>query len=229
MFQHKRILAMIPARAGSKGIKNKNIIALCGKPLISYTITAAKESKYIDEVVVSTDSESIAAVARQYGASVPFLRPAELASDTAKTIDAVLHTVSMLPDYDILVLLQPTQPLRTSADIDGAIETFFAQGQQALASVSEVDDHPLLIRQISQEGLLVNLLNNSSTCRRQDMPAYYRINGAIYINSCDYLTAQTSFNDNPVPYIMAKSHSVDIDDIVDLSVAEFYLLMEGNA
>ena len=180
--------------------------------------------------MVTTDSEKIAAVAREYGARVPFLRPAELAQDTSKTLDAVLHAVKVLEDmgekYDDLLLLQPTQPLRTSEDVDGAIEVYYEQGCEDLVSVSEVSDHPILIRSV-ENGRLRNLLNCSSTCRRQDMPAYYRVNGCIYINAIDRLDESTSFNDNPIPYIMKKSHSVDIDEPIDLRVAE-YCLANGN-
>ena len=227
MFNGKRILALIPARGGSKGIKDKNITHLCGKPLIAYSVACGMQSKYVDSVVVTTDSEKIAEVARQYGAWVPFLRPPELASDTAKTLDAVLHAVKSLAEmgeqYDAVLLLQPTQPLRTSEDVDGAIEAYFAQGCEDLVSVSQVSDHPILIRTV-EGGRLKNLLPFSSTCRRQDMPAYYLVNGCIYINAIERLNENTSFNDNPIPYIMKKSHSVDIDEPIDLQVAEYYLM-----
>ena len=226
MYRGKRILAIIPARGGSKGIPHKNIIDLCGRPLISYTIDAGKNSKYIDYVMVSTDDEEIARVARENRAEVPFMRPVELASDTAKTIDAVLHAIRGLyelgQEFDYLVLLQPTEPLRTSEDVDEAIETYFELGCEALVSVSEVDDHPILVRSI-QNKKLKPLLDLSSTIRRQDMPKYYRVNGCIYINAISEINLKTSFNDNSIPYIMEKSHSVDIDELCDLALAEFYI------
>lgn len=226
MFENKRILAIIPARGGSKGIPHKNIIDLCGKPLINYTIEAALGSKYIDYVIVSTDDQEIAKVARYCGAEIPFMRPAEFADDTSKTIDAVLYTVSELENigekFDILVLLQPTEPLRTAGDIDGAIDRYFECGCHSLVSVSEVDDHPILIRSV-EENQLKPLLNGSSTCRRQDMPIYYRVNGCIYINAISELNRKTSFNDNTVPYIMERSHSVDIDELSDLALARYYI------
>lgn len=226
MFQDKKILAVIPARGGSKGIPHKNIIDLCGRPLISYTIEAALQSKYIDYVMVSTDDAEIAGVSRKFGAEVPFLRPAELAADTSKTIEAVIHAIRMLQDrgqsFETVVLLQPTQPLRTSRDIDGAVEKYANCGSAALASVSEVDDHPILIREI-RNNQLRPLLNISSTCRRQDMPAFYRVNGCIYINEVSEISRDTSFNDNIIPYIMEKSHSVDVDEMADLVIAEYYL------
>nr|WP_300840671.1 acylneuraminate cytidylyltransferase family protein [uncultured Acetatifactor sp.] len=226
MYKNKKILAIIPARGGSKGIPHKNIIDLCGRPLISYTIEAAIRSKYIDYTIVSTDDEEIAKVSKEYGAEIPFLRPAELATDTSKTIESVIYTIRTVQErgkfFDTIVLLQPTQPLRTSEDIDGAIEKYDESGNVPLASVSEVDDHPILIRAIEKEQL-IPLLNTPSTCRRQDMPAFYRVNGCIYINEISEVNEHTSFNDNILPYIMDKRHSVDIDEEQDLVIAEYYL------
>lgn len=229
MFNNQKILALIPARGGSKGIKDKNIISLVGKPLIAYSIEAAKHSKYIDDIVVTTDSEKKAEISKQYGASIPFMRPIELAADTSKTIDAVLHAIKTLKtmgkEYDILVLLQPTQPLRTNKDIDKAIEVYYKNKENGLVSVSPVDDSPLLIRSITQDGKLINLLVQNSTCRRQDMPIYYKVNGCIYINKIDEINENTSFNDNKIPFIMMKEHSIDIDELSDLCMAEYYLKM----
>lgn len=226
MFNGDRILAIIPARGGSKGIPRKNIIELCGKPLISYTIEAGLHSKYLDYVMVSTDDKEIAKISKASGADIPFLRPAELAQDESKTIEVILHALTELSRlgmrFDVLVLLQPTEPLRDSLDIDKAIEKFFAFGKRPLVSISEVNDHPLLIRSI--EGQIVKpLLNEISTCRRQDMPVFYRVNGCIYINSIHEINETTSFNDNEIPFIMDKSHSVDIDELSDIAMAEYYL------
>lgn len=227
MIQKKRVLAMIPARGGSKGIKNKNIIEVKGKPLIAYTIEAAKKSKYIDTVMVSTDSEAIKDVALQWGAAVPFMRPEELASDAAKTIDAVMHTVNFYREhadiYDYFVLLQPTSPLRSAEDIDGAIEKFLNCGERDLASISEVTDSPVLIRKIVDSTIMEKLLDVTSTVRRQEMPKYYRINGGIYITKIDKLSSEMSFNDSSVYYLMKKQHAIDIDEYVDLAVLEYYL------
>ena len=226
MFNGRKILGIIPARGGSKGIPHKNIVDLCGKPLISYTIEAGLKSNYIDYLMVSTDDNEIASLSKELGAQIPFLRPKELASDKAKTLDAILHATNNLYDmgmvFDDLVLLQPTQPLRTAEDIDRAIEKYFENGCKDLASVSEVDDNPILIRFIKNDEL-IPILNMSSTCRRQDMPKYYRVNGCIYINNIRNLNENTSFNDNIIPYIMKKEHSIDIDDYFDLEVAGLYL------
>ena len=186
MFKLKKILAIIPARAGSKGIKDKNIIDLNGKPLIAYSIEAGLKSKYIDKVVVTTDGEEIAREAIKYGAEVPFLRPEYLSSDNAKTIDAVIHCIEEMEKlgekYDYVVLLQPTQPLRQSWHIDEAIELILEKNEEALVSVSKVKDHPILMRTIDSNGYAINLLEGSSTKRRQEFPDFYKVNGAIYIN-----------------------------------------------
>lgn len=227
MYQNKRILAVIPARGGSKGIPGKNIIDLNGKPLIQYSIDAALESKYIDNTIVSTDSVEIADVAVKCGASVPFLRPAEFATDKAKTIDVLIHVVAELEKkgqkYDYLVLLQPTQPLRLSKHIDEAIEKLISSNKDSLVGVTPVQDHPILVRSINEENELVPLLEISSTVRRQDFPDYFKVNGAIYINSLKNLTKETSLNDNILPYEMENQYSVDIDEMIDLEIAKVYL------
>ena len=220
MILERKVLALIPARGGSKGIKGKNIIDVCGKPLIAYSIEAGLKSTYVDAVVVTTDSEEIAETAKKWGADIPFLRPAEYASDTAKSIDAVLHAVRALKEqgreYDILVLLQPTQPLRTAEDIDRALESFMEHKSQGLVSVCEVEEHPILMRTIGADGCLENVLSCKSTVRRQDMPTYYKVNGCIYINAVAELSEETSFNDNPIPYVMVRERSMDIDSYEDL-------------
>ena len=227
MFNEEKILALIPARGGSKGIKGKNITPLAGRPLIAYTIEAALNSKYIDKVIVSTDNQEIANTAKKFGAEVPFMRPPELADDKAKTIDAVLHALRELnqdgKSYDVLILLQPTSPLRNTEDIDHAIETFFDNGKKGLVSISPVEDSPVLIRSLDSQGKMSRLLNLNSTCRRQDMPEYFRVNGSIYINNVSEINISTSFNDNPIPFIMTREHSLDIDEPKDLILAEYYI------
>lgn len=227
MYKKNKILALIPARGGSKGIKNKNIVSVSGKPLIAYTIDAAKASKYIDYVYVSTDSEKIADVAIKYGALIPFMRDETLAQDTSKTIDAVMFSVNKFKemgyDFDYLVLLQPTSPLRTGEDIDAAIEKLLASTYTSLVSVSKVDDNPVLIRSIDDNNCLVPILKQSSTVRRQDFKDYYRVNGAIYINKISELTLNTSLNDNLYAYIMPQDRSFDIDTMDDLIALRNFL------
>lgn len=228
MINGKHILAVIPARGGSKGIKNKNIINLAGKPLIAYSIEAALLSRYIDSTVVTTDSREIAATAKIFGARVPFLRPEELASDNSKTIDAVVHTVHSLresgEEYELLVLLQPTQPLRTAEDIDAALELMEKNNWDDIVGVCKQEHSPLLIRELVQDGELKNILDQGSSVRRQDMKAYYYVNGAIYINRVCDISGSLGFNDNKHPFIMNERHSVDIDETEDLKTAEQYIL-----
>jgi CMP-N-acetylneuraminic acid synthetase len=231
MIGGMRVLALIPARGGSKGIKKKNMISLCGKPLIFYTIQAARESKYTDSVIVSTDDEQIAGIANECGAEIPFVRPKEFAGDESKTIDTVIHAIRTLRDkqkrdYDILMLLQPTSPLRTCQDIDRALDIFVKSRCLSVASVNPVSDPPLLIRGINDAGELSPLLKADSAVRRQDMEQYYRVNGAIYINLISEIDERTNFNDNVRPYIMDIMRSVDIDDMFDLVIAQAFLESE---
>lgn len=219
-----KVLGLIPARGGSKGIPGKNIKLLNGRPLISYSIEVALASKYIDDVVVTTDSEEIAKLSRSFGAEVPFMRPPELAQDSSKTIDCVVHARDELIRLgrrpDVVVLLQPTSPLRSALDVDSALELFFREGCRGLVSVSKTEENPVLIRAMGIDGELKPLLDIPSTVRRQDMPEFYSVNGSIYINLADELTLETSLNDNPIGYVMPAKRSVDIDTIADFQEAE---------
>lgn len=228
MIAGKSVLAIIPARGGSKGIPHKNIAPLGGKPLITHTILAAKNCPYIDRVLVSTDDTAIAEVSRNSGADVPFLRPDYLSSDTARSIDAILHAVSFCAacdrEYDLMILLQPTSPLRTGDDITHALEFFMEHHCDSLLSLSELEEHPILTRQIDEHTKrLKPLLPVGSTVRRQDMPPYYHVNGAIYINYCRDLTADTSLNDNHYGYVIPFPHGLDIDTPQDLELASWYI------
>ncbi|MFS0674160.1 cytidylyltransferase domain-containing protein [Ornithinibacillus sp. 179-J 7C1 HS] len=220
MYQDKSFLCVIPARGGSKGIPRKNLVKVNNKPLLQYTIDEALESKYLDDIIVSTDDQEIANVSIKLGANVPYLRPPELASDYSKTIEAVIHVIekqkTLGKEYDYVVVLQPTQPLRKSWHIDEAIEKIVSEGMENLVSVSEVSDHPILMRTISKEGFLISLLNSNSTVRRQDFPEIYKVNGAIYINLISSLNHSTSLNDNKLAYIMDKKYDLDIDEPMDI-------------
>lgn len=228
MINDKRILAIVPARGGSKGIKNKNITPVKNKPLIAYTLEETKLSKYIDMIYVSTDDETIAKVCLNYGVEVYELRPRELATDEAKTIDTVLYTIEKLKErgqvFDYVVLLQPTQPLRRCFHIDEAIELIYSRNEQSLVSINEVDDHPILIRKLNDNGTVSNLLEYNSTVRRQDLEDFYVVNGAIYINEInDSLNKSTSFNDNKLAYLMDRKYHLDIDEPADLKKFEALL------
>ena len=227
MLNSMRVLALIPARGGSKGIKDKNIIPLNGKPLIAYTIEAAKKCDLIDAILVTTDSGTIARISTQYGARTPFLRPKELAEDRSKTVDAVVHAINWLKNngeqFDVLILLQPTQPLRTESDITGALELFLNTGCGSVAGICEISDPPVFMRKRTASGFLEKYLPASSTVRRQDMEKLYRVNGAVYVNLIKKINETTSFNDNEFGYVMTRESSIDIDEPNDLIVAEAFL------
>ncbi|WP_404468980.1 cytidylyltransferase domain-containing protein [Sutcliffiella horikoshii] len=227
MYRGKKFLAVIPARGGSKGIPKKNIIDLAGKPLIQYTIDAALNSLYLDEVIVSTDCKDIAEVSINCGAKVPFIRPSSLAADESTTIDVLIHAIEEQRKagkmYDYIVLLQPTQPLRKTFHIDESIEEIVKAESDSLVGVTKVMEHPILMRTISEDNKLSPLLNVNSTVRRQDFPDYYKVNGAIYINKLSNFSLNTSLNDNQTPYIMESNFSIDIDEMFDLKVAELLI------
>jgi CMP-N-acetylneuraminic acid synthetase len=231
MYKEKRILAIIPARGGSKGIKDKNIVMVNNKPLIYYTLEAAKQSQYIDKIIISTDSLKIKEVVEQYGFKIDSLRPEYLATDTAKLIDTVLYTINKEKEagnnYDYIILLQPTSPLRTSNNIDEAIKLVIDKNEISLVSLTIVDNHPLFIRTLDETGCVKRLLNIDSTVRRQDLKPYYYVNGALYINDITYLNEYSSLNDNKLGYIMDKNNSIDVDDYEDIAYLN-YLLHNKN-
>lgn len=234
MYKKYKILAIIPARGGSKGVPKKNIIEINGKPLITYSIDNAKKSKYLDKLIVSTDDLEIKEIIDYFYRTdnlVPFLRPKKLAQDTSKTIDCVIHTIETLEAenefYDYVVILQNTSPLRKSFHIDEAIEKIINSNKNSLVSLSEVKEHPILMRKIEENGNITNLLNTNSTIRRQDFEKYYKVNGAIYIQKIDKnFNSNISLNDGKLGYIMEKKYSIDIDNYIDIKIVEYLLEKE---
>ncbi|MDI3473276.1 MAG: CMP-N,N-diacetyllegionaminic acid synthase [Thermotogaceae bacterium] len=232
MFKGKRFLALIPARGGSKGLKDKNIRLLNNKPLLAYTIEAAKESGIFDRIIVSTDSEKIAAVALKYGAEVPFMRPKELATDTASSMDVLIHTIKLLQEsgdiYDYVVLLQPTSPLRTSQDIVEAANLLIKKNANSVVSVCRVEHSPLWSNTLPEDLSLKDFIRPEiKNLRRQDLPIFYRLNGAIYIAKVSYiLETKDFFGQGSYAYIMPVNRSVDIDTEFDLALAEVLLQHE---
>lgn len=231
MYKNKKILAVIPARGGSKGIPSKNIIEVGGKPLIQYTIDCAKNSKYIDRAIISTDSEEIKKVSIECGGDVPFMRPKELALDTSKTIDCIVHAVDSLKKigetYDYVMIIQNTVPLRKYWHVDESIEKLINSEERSLVSVTEVEQHPILMRTINEDGTVKNLLPMSSTMRRQDFPKFYKVDGAIAIQKIDEdFNLNTSINDGKLAYIMDSKYSTDIDNYIDIKIIEYYLEKE---
>lgn len=224
-----KILAVIPARSGSKGLKDKNIKELCGKPLMSYTIEAAQKSGIMDCIHVSTDSEQYAQIARKYGADVPFLRKPEYATDKAATWDVVSYVVREYAargmKFDFAVLLQPTTPLRTAADIVGAFDLFQVKKANAVVSVCEVDHSPLWADTIPIDGNMKGFVKKEyRELPRQEIPTYYRVNGAIYFVKTSELGDMSNIYDNKCyAYIMPTIRSVDIDHALDFELAEIIM------
>lgn len=226
MIEGKKVLAIIPARAGSKRLPRKNVLPLGGKPLIAWTIESALESKYIDKIVVSSEDEEILKISKSYNIDI-IRRPLDLARDEAKTIDVIEHVhYTLSENYDYTVLLQPTSPLRTSKHIDESLGMLYQKKADAIISVCEVD-HPIEWCNILPIDLsLRNFLSPEILSKRsQDLPKRYRINGAIYIVKTErFLREKTFFiKDNIYAYIMDKFSSVDIDDEFDFNFAEYLI------
>ena len=226
MYNGKTFLAIIPARGGSKRLPNKNILPLASKPMLLWTVESAIQSKYLDEIVLSTDSDDIIKVVENYNIKI-IKRPSELASDTAKTIDVVKHVIDNIDkDYEFIILLQPTSPLRTSKHIDEAIEQLINLKADALISVSEVDHSPLwcniLPEDLNMENFIPEDIKNK---RSQDLPKFYRLNGAIYICKTEKLMEENTFflKKNVYAYIMDKINSVDVDEELDFKLAEIII------
>lgn len=220
MFKKKKILAFVPARAGSKRIIGKNKKILNGKPLFQYSVEVAKASRYIDEVLVSTDSKEILSLAHKLGCRKNQLRPEELSGDHARIVDAILYEVkeNQLEDYDAVVLLQPTFPIRTVEMLDKAIEKYFEE-ELSLITVVPATEQPLFMRTM-KDGKLEKIITSSSDIRSQDFPTVYRIIGCIYINNLHTLTKESVLNENQIPYVIDQKYAIDIDTMDDFKRAE---------
>lgn len=230
MTDGPRILAVIPARGGSKGLPGKNIRPLHGRPLIAWTIAAARGSRRLDRIVVSTDDPAIAAVAAAHGCPVPFLRPAALAADDTPSVDVVLHALDAIGDaHDMVVLLQPTSPLRLTEDIDRAIDLCLERGAPACVSVAPAPKPPEWLMRMDADGRLVPLLPGGlRSARRQDADAALLPNGAVYVARVDWLRRTRSFYaEGTIGFLMPYARSVDIDDDMDFRLAEMRLAAAG--
>ena len=225
MYQNKKICAIITARAGSKGIKDKNIYPIKGKPLINYTIEAALKSKYLDDVYCTTDGLNIKETCLQAGCKV-IDRPAELALDTSKSIDCIVHAIDEIKkqgkDFDYILQLQPTSPLRQASHIDGIIQECIDKGLDQMLSVHQVEYNPILVR-FQNDEKLTNILNRGSTVRRQDMPKTVYVNGMLYLSKTELLTSETSLNDIPFGFEVDPHYALDINDMYDIELAEIML------
>ena len=226
-------LAVIPARCGSKGLKDKNIKELCGKPLLAYSVEAAQQAGIFDCVHVSTDSEEYQKIAMEYGADVPFLRSAQMASDTSSTWDAMRFVVEKYrkrgEDFDTLTVLQPTSPLRTGEDIVGAYKFFMDKDANMISSVCEMEHSPLWSNVLPDDLSMENFEDEKlAFLPRQQLPTYYRENGAIYMLKTEHLFSQKNiYKEKCYAYIMDRSHSIDIDTELDFLMAE--TIMQAKA
>lgn len=230
MYSDKRFLAIIPARSGSKGLPHKNIKLLNDKPMIAYTIEAAIRSGVFDEVIVSTDDIQYAEIAKQYGATVPFLRDKHLAQDQTTTTEVIVDLVEKLKnqgkEYDYIMVLQPTSPLRRENDIIGSVKMLFEKNANTIVSMCECE-HPIEWTSKLEDDKRLDGFLTATNRRRQEEGVSYRLNGAIYLTKIDYyLKYKDFYREDCYAYIMDKYSSIDVDDIYDFKYAE--VVMSSN-
>ena len=219
------LLAIIPARGGSKRILRKNIKMLAGKPLISWTIDVAKKVKCIDEIFVSTDNLEIANISESHGIVVPFLRPAKLSKDNSKSIDLVLHALENFRRYDWVLLLQPTSPLRSSLDIENIYKLCIESNASSAVSICEISKNSEWLYKINNDQKLLPFQNyNEDIFSKKISSNIFTLNGALYLTKTEFLKKHKSFiNEDTLGYVMPKENSVDIDTLDDWKLAEYYL------
>lgn len=239
VIKNKRVLALIPARGGSKGLPRKNIRMLGDKPLIAWPIKSALASKYVDQVVVTTDDEEIAGIAKEYGAEVPFLRPSELAADTAPSSAAITHAIRYLEldgiKFDLIILLEPTSPLTDEFDIDKALEKIVISDAKSLVGIGMIEDmHPEFCVLLNNKEFLEPYLRPKfgQVKRRQDLEGLYFFDGSLYISDIDYYKEhQTFYHDLTLGYVFPKRKNLEIDDLIDFLFVESLVknseLLEG--
>jgi CMP-N,N'-diacetyllegionaminic acid synthase len=223
MFGNKKVLALITARGGSKGIPRKNIRLLGNKPLICWTIEAANKSKYIDRLILSSDDDEIISIARQSQCNVPFVRPRELALDNTPSMNVILHALDAIDsqNYDYLLLLQPTSPFRTGRHIDAMIESCVTGQSEIMVSITKLRKHPSFMYELKDGFLSTFLGTETHVTRRQDMPPAYEHNGAMYMANIDILKMRKNFNtDKTAGFIMNEIDGLDIDEEQDWQYAE---------
>lgn len=227
MINGKSILAIIPARGASKGLPGKNLRILEGHSLLGWSILAARGSTLLDQVIVSSEDDAIIEEAIRYDCEVPFKRPKELALDTTPGIDPILHAINNMPPYDIVVLLQPTSPLRTSDDIDQCLHFFSEHNANACVSVVEEKINPYWMYTLTAKNTMTPFLTDRVIHRRQDLPLIYRLNGSIYVASIEWLKVhKTFFAEETLGFPMPLERSVDIDSYHDFLLAQAILNAE---
>jgi len=224
MYKQKKVVAIITARGGSKGIPGKNIKPLHGKPLLDWTFEAAQSSRYLDRVVLSSEDSDIIQHAKSIGCEVPFVRPSSLATDEASSIDVVMHALDEVgAKYDYFILLQPTSPFRRARDIDCIIEQCIDQGSKIMVSVEQVKTHPMFLYKLN-DGVLRSFDPQPQQLRRQDIPPVYKHNGALYIAEISYFRKKKSFVGESVNgFVCDGAINIDLDTPSDWEYAEFIL------
>jgi CMP-N-acetylneuraminic acid synthetase len=234
MYKDKKILAVITARGGSKGLPGKNIKPMLGKPLIAWTIGQGLNSKYIDKLIVSTDDKEIADVAKKYGAEVPFMRPDYLASDTASSMDVIIHAIDFFEKkdefFDIVVILEPTSPLRNKNDLDNALKLFVENFEEAdsLISLGEIHlESPFFAKILSKNGFIESLMNIAKVGRRQDLQKTYFPYGVIYATKVNlFKNDKLFYREKTLPYYIQRWQNYEIDDIFDFVCIENILRLK---
>lgn len=231
MINGGTVLAIIPARGGSKGVPRKNIREAGGKPLIAWTIEEARKSKYIDRLILSSDDPDIISTAQAWGCEVPFVRPVNLAQDDTPGIVPVLHALEQLPGYDWVVLLQATSPLRDVSDIDGCLSLCVESSAPAAVTVVEAEQSPWWMYTLAVGGAMRPLLGGTQEFqRRQDLPPVYALNGAVYVAKSDWLREKKTFlAEETVGYVMPQQRSLDIDTEQDLKIMNMICQEVNNA
>ena len=226
MLGQYHVTALIPARGGSKRLPRKNAKLFCGKPLISWSIEVAKASKFVDQIVVSTDDLEIKEVSEKYGAKVPFLRPEFLSNDTASSFDVIKHAIQFLNiegKNHIVVLLQPTSPLRTVEELDQALKLLIERSASGVVSVSEAEHSPLWSNVLPENFIMSDFIRPEVQGKRsQDLPKFYRLNGSIYIYETKKLLERNSifYDETVFAYETSQNTSIDIDTELDFFIAE---------
>lgn len=236
MYQNKTFLAIIPARGGSKGLPGKNTKELCGKPLIAWSIESGMQSKYLDEVMVTTDYQHIAEISKKHGANVPFLRPDELANDTATTFDAIKHTIEyykneLNKEFDYIVLLEPTSPLREVSDIDNMIEKIILNENHfdSIVSIGEVHEHPSIMKQLDENSIKPYCAELAMASRRQDnQPAYFPYGVAYIVKTNTLLEEKTFYPARTTHHTIKRYQCYEIDDIYDFLAIENIMKYEWS-
>lgn len=216
------VLGLITARGGSLGVPRKNLREVGGRSLIRRAVESGLTAQCLDRVVLSSDDPEIIQAALLAGCDVPFVRPTELSTAEATTMAAVRHALETLEErYDLLVLLQPTSPFRSAEDIDRSVAHCIRSGAPACVSVTPPDKSPYWSYALDETGRMVPVIAGPVATRRQDLPQSYAVNGAVYVARCDWLADQDEFvQPETVGYVMPKERSIDIDDELDLVIAE---------